>query len=128
MAEYQAEKQPACAIILLDKYMRDIYTLGMKEIFGRITGFEWDDGNREKNRLKHDVLNGECEDIFFNQPLISLEDSQHSKNEKRYAALGVTDTGRGLTVVFTLRGDLIRVISVRDMNKKERRFYETQSQ
>jgi len=108
--------------------MRDIYILGMKEIFNRITGFDWDDGNREKNRLKHDILNGECEDIFFNQPFIIPDDTQHSKTEKRYAAFGVTDTGRGLTVVFTLRGDLIRVISARDMNKKERRFYETQSQ
>jgi len=105
-----------------------IYIQGMKETFERITGFDWDDGNREKNRLKHDVLNGECEDVFFNQPLIILDDAKHSKKEKRYAALGGTDSGRGLTVVFTLRGYLIRVISARDMNKKERRFYETQSQ
>ena len=108
--------------------MPQIYTFDMKEIFERITGFDWDDGNREKNRLKHNVFNGECEDVFFNQPLIILDYTMHSKKEKRYAALGFTDSGRRLTVIFTIRGTLIRVISARDMNKKERRFYEAQSQ
>jgi uncharacterized DUF497 family protein len=99
----------------------------MKETFSSIVGFDWDDGNRDKNRLKHDVLNGECEEVFFNQPLIILDDTKHSKKEKRLAAFGVTDSGRKLTVVFVRRGDLIRVISARNMNRREKRFYETQS-
>lgn len=99
----------------------------MRRTFTDIIGFEWDDGNRDKNRVKHNVLNGECEEVFFNQPLIVLDDANHSKKEIREAAFGVTDNGRRLTVVFTRRKNLIRVISARDMNKKERRFYETQS-
>ena len=99
----------------------------MKETFSGIVGFDWDDGNRDKNRLKHDVLNGECEEVFFNRPFIILDDAKHSKKEKRSAAFGITDGGRELTVVFTRRGDLIRVISARDMNRREKRFYEAQS-
>ncbi|MBL7189735.1 MAG: BrnT family toxin [Phycisphaerae bacterium] len=96
----------------------------MKELFADIVGFDWDDGNRDKNNLNHNVLNGECEDVFFNQPLIIAGDTMHSKKEKRYAAFGVTDGGRKLTIIFTLRAKLIRVISARDMNGKERKYYE----
>jgi len=99
----------------------------MQKVFKDITGFDWDDGNRDKNRLKHNVLNGECEDVFFNQPLVIVNDNKHSEHEKRYAAFGVTDGGRRLAVIFTQRGNLIRVISARDMNNKERRFYEKHS-
>ena len=96
----------------------------MKDLFVNIVGFDWDKGNRDKNHLKHNVRNGECEDIFFNQLLIVVSDAAHSAKEKRYAAFGVTDGGRKLTVIFTLRGKLIRVISARDMTAKERRYYE----
>ena len=96
----------------------------MKDIFSAITGFDWDDGNRDKNYLKHNVRNGECEDIFFNQPLVIVGDTTHSKKEKRYAAFGITDGGRKLMIVFTIRAKLIRIICARDMNAKERRYYE----
>ena len=96
----------------------------MKELFADAVGFDWDDGNRDKNNLKHNVLNGECEDVFFNQPLIIVSNIRHSKKEKRYAAFGVTDGGRKLTIIFTLRAKLIRIISARDMNRKERKYYE----
>jgi len=58
------------------------------------------------------------------QPLLVLEDPKHSLTEKRWAAFGRTDSDRLLVVVFTNRGSLIRVISARDMNSRERRFYE----
>ena len=89
----------------------------------RCTGFEWDIGNVEKNWLKHKVSPVECEQIFFNQPLI-IDDPGHSISEKRYAAFGITDAGRLLAVIFTKRRKLIRVISAREMNRKERKFYE----
>jgi len=87
------------------------------------SGFDWDAGNREKN-LKHGVLASECEQVFFNEPLVILDDPTHSVAEDRFAAFGRTDQGRGLVVVYTQRGSLIRVISARDMNRKEREFYE----
>ncbi len=86
-------------------------------------GFDWDEGNAGKNLQRHDVTDGECEEIFFNAPLLLAEDVKHSDVESRFAAFGVTGAGRFLTVVFTRRKDLLRVISARDMNRKERTFY-----
>lgn len=93
------------------------------ELFVSCTGFQWDQGNSEKIWTKHRVSPFESEQIFFNQPLIVEEDLQHSQEEARYYTLGQTDTGRFLYVVFTIRGRQIRVISARDMSRKERRTY-----
>jgi uncharacterized DUF497 family protein len=92
----------------------------------QIAGFEWDDGNSRKSANKHDVSQAEAEGIFFNDPLIVMEDLTHSREEPRFHALGKTSQERPLHVTFTLRGNgtLIRVISARDMSRKERRFYE----
>jgi hypothetical protein len=62
---------------------------------------------------------------FFNQPLAVAHNPAHSQRETRYYALGQTDRGRLLTVSFTIRNRLIRPISVRDMNARERRIYES---
>ncbi|MFP5381753.1 MAG: BrnT family toxin [Gammaproteobacteria bacterium] len=92
---------------------------------GLVAGFEWDAGNGRKNE-KHGVTAAEAEQVFFNQPLFLLEDVKHSQDEARYHALGLTHDGRRLHVTFTLRGagTRIRVISARDMHRKERAFYE----
>ncbi|MCX7212072.1 MAG: BrnT family toxin [Burkholderiales bacterium] len=91
----------------------------------RIIGFDWDDGNTRKND-KHGVAQAQTEEVFFNQPLLMLEDLRHREQEARFHALGKTLDGRLLHVTFTLRGDdtLIRVISARDMHRKERSVYE----
>jgi hypothetical protein len=88
------------------------------------TEFEWDDGNADKNWLRHRVSQAECEQIFFNQPLVTAEDSLHSYGESRHYALGQTDAGRLLFLVYTLRDERIRVISARDMMPRERKEYE----
>ena len=92
----------------------------------KITGFNWDAGNARKSEDKHGVSMAEAEQVFFNTPLLILEDSAHSKQEIRIHALGKTDGGRTLHITFTLRkaGTLIRVISARDMHRKERAIYE----
>lgn len=94
--------------------------------FERIVGFDWDGGNIRKSADKHDVSQAEAESIFFNEPLIVVDDDKHSENEKRFNALGGTNGGRLLHLSFTLRSDqtLIRVISARDMNRKEQTIYE----
>lgn len=92
--------------------------------FEQFIGFQWDEGNIDKNRLKHQVQSWECEQIFFNEPLIILDDPKQSLSEKRWAAFGQTEASRFLTIIFTKRGKLLRVISARDMNRKERKFYE----
>ncbi len=94
--------------------------------WAQVTGFSWDEGNSRKNAEKHGVSQSEAEAIFFNEPLLLLEDVRHSQTEARYHALGETDDARLLHITFTLRqgGTLIRVISARDMHRKERAIYE----
>ena len=91
----------------------------------RIVGFDWDDGNARKND-KHGISQAEAEEVFFNQPLIVREDTGHSIRESRFHALGKIREGRRLHIKFALRGEglLIRVISARDMHRKERAIYE----
>ena len=87
------------------------------------TGFDWDDANAGKNWDPHQVTPEEAEDIFFNEPLIVRSDLSHSQGEKRFYALGQTAGGRLLFAAFTVRKHLIRVVSIREMNRKERQIY-----
>lgn len=87
-------------------------------------GFEWDEGNLLKNWNSHRVSASECEQVFFNRPLVTGPDEAHSATEARRYALGVTDAGRCLFVVFTIRGRKIRVISARDMSRQERKVFD----
>lgn len=91
--------------------------------FDLLEGFEWDEGNLTKSWEKHRVSIAECEQVFFNRPLVVADDERHSGEEPRYYALGKTDTGRELFIVFTVRRRRVRAISARDMNKKEREKY-----
>ena len=95
----------------------------MNELLQQCTGFNWDEGNSQKNWILHKVSRSECEQVFFNEPLVIADDEKHSQSEKRWYLLGQTDSGRMLFIVFTLRGELIRVISARDMHKKERSIF-----
>jgi uncharacterized DUF497 family protein len=89
-----------------------------------VTGFDWDKNNREKNWSKHGVLASESEEVFFNLPFLLQADPSHSQKEPRYYVLGHTNLGRRLFIAFTVRENKIRVISARDMSKKERTIYE----
>jgi uncharacterized protein len=90
----------------------------------KLEGFAWDKGNSEKNLIKHNVTDSEAEQVFFNNPLIISEDETHSTElEIRFAALGKTDNEKTLTIIFTIRNNLIRIISAREMSKKERKIY-----
>ena len=93
-----------------------------------IIGFEWDRGNARKND-KHGVSAAEAEQTFFNQPLLLLADVKHSQSEPRFHALGKSHVGRLLHITFTLRtnGSKIRVISARNMHRKERSIYEQET-
>ena len=88
-----------------------------------LVGFDWDEGNQDKNWLKHQVSKGECEEVFFNVPLLIADDVKHSQTEQRYLVLGQTTSGRRLFVSFVVRADKIRIISARDMHRKERTAY-----
>jgi uncharacterized DUF497 family protein len=101
-----------------------IYTLRVEwdERLAECEGFQWDGGNSAKIWDRHRVMPSECEELFFNQPVIVGSDAPHSAGEERFYALGRSDSGRLMFVVFTIRGRLIRVISARDMSRKERKI------
>ena len=94
------------------------------DVLSKSIGFEWDEHNSNKIWIKHHVSPSECEQTFFNVPLIIFDDIDHSAIEKRYYALGCTDGTKYLFIAFTLRNKKIRVISARNMNRKERKEYE----
>lgn len=89
----------------------------------KVPGFQWDEWNRDKNLLKHQVTDEECEEVFFDDFKKLLNDPLHSGQEQRYILIGKTKRHRVLFIVFTIRRQLIRVISARDLNKKERNLY-----
>lgn len=93
------------------------------DIVKDVEGFDWDEGNLNKNRFKHNVEKNECEEAFYGKVYIQ-PDLKHSTKEKRYYILVQTIAGRYLFISFTIRNNLIRVISARDQNKKERSIYE----
>jgi uncharacterized DUF497 family protein len=91
-----------------------------------VAEFDWNGGNAMKNWLRHKVTQAESEQVFFNRPLVVADDNLHSETELRHFALGQTDAGRLLFVVYTLRneGEKVRIISARDMTGRERKEYE----
>jgi uncharacterized DUF497 family protein len=97
--------------------------MGWAERLAECQGFQWDAGNSAKIWRRHQVTSAECEELFFNHPLFAGQDERHSAAEERLYALGQTDAARLLFVVLTIRGPLIRVISARDMSRRERRAY-----
>jgi uncharacterized DUF497 family protein len=98
--------------------------MNLKERLVSLEGFDWDRGNRAKNRFKHGVEPAEAEEAFFSQPLVVQIDPGHSGGEERFQLLGRSVSGRRLFVSFTIRGKLVRVISARDQSRQERRIYE----
>jgi uncharacterized protein len=93
------------------------------ESWAECTGFDWDAGNIDKNWEKHGVSDPECEEVFLNRPLVVRHDPAHSDKKRRLYALGQTGEGRRLFVAFVVRQKLIRVISAREMTRRERRIY-----
>jgi uncharacterized DUF497 family protein len=100
----------------------------MKDIFADCIGFDWDEGNSDKNWILHQVSKNVCEQVFFNAPIIVGDVTFHSQSEKRWFLLGKTDIKRQLFIVFIIRDRLIRVISARDASKKDRRIYNEKSE
>lgn len=93
----------------------------LPEFWPDVEAFQWDDGNASKNWTRHHVSQTEAEQVFLNRPLVVV--GAPFRNEPRQFAFGQTDAGRLLTVVFTVRGALLRVISVRPMSRRERKGY-----
>jgi len=95
----------------------------LPEYFPGLTGFQWDAGNSEKNKVAHGVTQAETEQVFFNRPVLVMSDVGHSHVEPRHYVLGRSNAGRRMTIVFTVRGTLVRPIMARDMSRPERHRY-----
>jgi uncharacterized protein len=93
------------------------------DVLAELDGFAWDEGNAAKNWLRHEVQQAEAEQALLNTPLVVNVSQAYGSAEPRYIALGQTDAGRLLTVVFTIRGTTVRVISARAMSRPERKIY-----
>ena len=109
----------------IDAYTSIVYSMSMQETttVPEFERFDWSGGNAEKNWERHRVTPLEAEQVFFNSPLVSGADAAHSQEEQRFYALGQTDEGRELFVVYTMRKRRLRVVSARGMSRKERRIY-----
>lgn len=100
----------------------------LDEFFESLEGLQWDEGNSEKTWARPEVSQAECEQLFLNRPIVVTFDDNHSNLERRFVALGRADSGRRQTVVFTVRGSLLRVISSRPMSRRERGIYAKRTQ
>ncbi len=105
-------------------YMSDATMNNGSKILDKVTGFEWDGGNKKKNLVKHEVNSEECEEVFFDYKKKAQKDVLPSRSEERYILMGQTRKERLLYISFTIRKDKVRIISARDINKKERKLYE----
>ncbi len=114
------EQVPLVAYILNIYNWERMETVSLPEF----EGFDWDEGNVRKNWESHRVMQQEAEQVFFNRPLIVADDVKHSEADRRYYVLGQTDEDRALFVAFTVREERIRVISARDMSRRERKVYQ----
>ena len=93
------------------------------QFFEKIVQFEWDSGNKDKGWKKHRVTNLEAEEVFFD-PHKRIYRAKKEQGEDRFLLIGKTIDGRLLFVVFTMRQNVVRVISARDLNRRERKLYE----
>lgn len=94
----------------------------LSEFFQDVERFQWDEANASKNWTRHQVSQTEAEQVFLNRPVVVID--AHPGIDARWFAFGHTDGDRLLTVVFTIRGSLLRVISARPMSHPERRSYD----
>ena len=86
--------------------------------------FEWDPRKAASNRRKHGVAFDEAATAFHDPLGRIVEDPRHPKGERRYALVGYSHDQRLLAVMFTVRGDRIRLISARNATRRERHYYE----
>jgi hypothetical protein len=84
--------------------------------------FEWDENKRESNLKKHGIDFVLACKIFYNYT-VEFEDNRYDYEEERFIAIGII-TNQTLTVVYTIRNGIIRLISARKSTKEERKIYE----
>ena len=86
--------------------------------------FEWDEHKAAANESKHGVSFEEAATCFYDQHQVAFYDPDHSQEEDREILIARSESGRLLLVVYTIRGEGIRIISARQTTRKETRDYE----
>jgi uncharacterized protein len=86
--------------------------------------FEWDEQKADRNAIKHGVSFEEAKTVFADSNSVTIADLEHSIDEDRYIDIGISDRDRLLVVVYTERGDSIRIISSRCATNREIRIYD----
>lgn len=86
--------------------------------------FDWDDSKAETNRAKHGVSFPEAASVFDDPLSITFPDPRHSAEEERLVIIGHSQGGRLLFVSHTDRGQYTRLISAREVTRREKRVYE----
>lgn len=86
--------------------------------------FEWDDEKANSNLKKHGVSFAEAMSVFNDELSLTIADELHAVAEYRLIDVGMSSRGRMLVVVYTERGDVVRIISARKANKREIKDYE----
>lgn len=86
--------------------------------------FEWDPRKEASNRRKHGVEFREAATVFGDPLAMTFPDTDHSLSEQRFLTIGASGSGRVLVLAHTEEADKIRIISARDVTRRERKFYE----
>lgn len=86
--------------------------------------FEWDEDKAEANLRKHAVSFTDAMSVFADPLALTGYDPDHSEDEDRYITMGTSADGRLIIVSHTDRGDVVRIISAREANRRERKDYE----
>ena len=88
-----------------------------------LTGFEWDGAKAKSNVRKHNVSFEEAVTVFDDPMSITVDDPEHSADERRFVTIGFSTQDRLLVVCHSDRPDQIRMISSRAADRRERRYY-----
>lgn len=86
--------------------------------------FDWDDNKAEANFVKHGVSFLEAASVFDDELSITFRDPDHSADEERFVIIGHSHRGRLLFVSHTDQDDRPRIISAREVTRRERKVYE----
>lgn len=86
--------------------------------------FEWDPKKARINIRKHRVSFEEAVTVFSDVLSFTYDDEIHSRTERRYATLGISNQGHVLVIAHTMRNEVVRIISAREATPREKRWYE----
>lgn len=86
--------------------------------------FEWDQQKAQSNLIKHGIAFEGAQTVFDDPLYVDFYDPDHSESENRYIIIGTSSIGHVLLLSYTERGEIIRIISARQVTKQELKAYQ----